>query len=106
MGIIKINCNKVYNTGADYKQSSEEISSYKEKLNEIYNGIEEAWNNDENVNFLASFRDHIDQLDDYISFLEETGENMKSVSIKHNDSELSFKKRMESSDLDEDEHEY
>ena len=43
MGIIKINCNKVYNTGTEYKQSSEEIKNYKEQLNEIYTGIEEAW---------------------------------------------------------------
>ncbi len=106
MGIIKINCNKVYNTGTEYKQSSEEIKNYKEQLNEIYTGIEEAWNNDENVNFLASFKDHINVLDEYINFLDETGDNMKNISIKHNDSELEFKKRMESSDLDEDEYEY
>ena len=106
MGIIKINCNKVYNTGDEYKKSSEEISNYKQQLNEIYTGIEEAWNNDENVNFLASFKDHIDKLDEYISFLDETGDNMKKVAIKHNDSELEFKRKMESSDLDEDEYEY
>ncbi len=106
MGEIKIDFEKVYNQGEKNKTSSEELKSIKSNMKSIEDGIKEAWNNDENVNFLASFKDHINVLDEYINFLDETGDNMKNISIKHNDSELEFKKRMERSDLDEDEYEY
>ena len=105
MGEIKIDFEKVYKQGDKYKKSSEELSSIKANLKEIEDGIKTAWNNDENVNFIAQFEDSINYLDDFITFLDGKGELLKKVSGFHEDSEKEFIKQMERSELD-NEHKY
>ena len=104
MGDIKINFEKVYNQGEKYKKASQEISSIKGNLKEIEDGIKEAWNNDENVNFIAQFDDSINYLDDFINFMDGKGELLKKMSGFHEDSEKEFINQMERSDLNEYKH--
>ena len=100
MGEIKINFEKVYNQGEQYKKSSTELSNIKSNLKEIEDGIKEAWNNGENVNFIAQFEDSINYLDDFINFLDGKGELLKKLSGFHEDSEKEFISQMERSELD------
>jgi len=104
MGEIKINFEKVYKQGEKYKKTSQEISNIKSNLKEIEDGIKEAWNNDENVNFIAQFEDSINYLDDFINFIDGKGELLKKMSGFHEDSEKEFINRMERSDLNEYKH--
>ena len=104
--MIKINCYKVNETGNKYKEDAEYLREIKTKMKEIKSGIKEAWNNSENVNFLASFEDHINSIDKYIDFLDDKGNILIDVSGKHNESERSFKKNVEEKVLNELEEEY
>ena len=101
MGEIKINFEKVYNQGEKYKKASSELSTLQSNLKEIEDGIKVAWNNDENVNFMAQFEDNINYLDDFITFLDGKGELLKKISGYHEESEKEFINQMERSDLDD-----
>ena len=102
MGEIKVDFEKVYNQGDKYKKSSEELKTIKANLQNIEEGIKVAWNNAENVNFIAQFEDTINYLDDFINFLEGKGELLKKMSGYHEDSEKEFINQMERSDLKND----
>jgi uncharacterized protein YukE len=99
MGEIKVNFEKVYNQGEKYKTSSEELKTIKANLQSIEEGIKEAWNNDENVNFIAQYEDCVNYLDEFINFLDGKGELLKKMSGFHEDSEKEFINQMERSDL-------
>ncbi len=104
MGEIKIDFEKVYNQGEKYKTSSEELKSIKSNMKSIEDGIKEAWNNDENVNFIAQFEDCVNYIDEFTGFLEGKGELLKKLSGYHQESENEFITQMERSDLNNDEH--
>lgn len=99
MGEIKIDFEKVYNQGEKYKKSSTELSNIKSNLQEIEDGIKAAWNNDENVNFIAQYEDSVNYLDNFIEFLDGKGDLLKKVSGYHEDSEKEFINQMERSEL-------
>jgi len=99
MGIIKIDFDKVYNQGEKYNNYSQDFRSYKDRLNEVKEGVKEAWASDENVNFLSLFENHINYMDNFINFVDDKGNLLKSTSKNHSDSEKEFKEQMERSDL-------
>ena len=99
MSKIKIDFEKVFKQGEKYNSSSEQLKKAKAELQNIDDGIKEAWNNDENVDFIARFEDDINYLDDFINFLEGKGELLKKVSGFHEDSEKEFISQMERSDI-------
>ena len=101
MGEIKIDFEKVYNQGEKYKKTSTELGTIKSNLKEIEDGIKVAWNNDENVNFMAQFEDSINYLDTFIAFLDGKGELLKKVSGYHEESEKEFINQMERSELND-----
>ena len=104
--MIKINCYKVNDTGKKYIDDSEYLRETKAKMKEIQDGLKEAWNNTENVNFLTSFEDHINKMDKYIDFLDRKGKVLVDISGKHNESEKSFKKNVEEKIINELEDQY
>ena len=75
-------------------------------MENIESGLKEAWNNTENVNFFASFEDHIKSMDKFVNFLDTKGNILVDISGKHNESESSFKKNVEKKIIDELEDEY
>lgn len=93
--MIKINCYKVNETGKKYKDDAEFFRETKLAMNNLYDGLKSAWNNTENVNFLASFRDHINNIDKFTDFMDNSGNVLVEISGKHNESESSFKKSVE-----------
>ena len=99
MSKIKIDFEKVYKQGEKYNSSSNTLKTLKANLQSIDDGIKEAWNNEENVDFVARFEDDINYLDDFVNFLEGKGELLKKVSGFHEDSEQEFINQMERSDI-------
>ena len=93
--MIKINCYKVNETGKKYKEDAEYLRETKDKMNSLYEGFKIAWNNTENVNFLTSFKDHINDIDKFVDFMDNNGNILVDVSGLHNESEVNFKKNVE-----------
>lgn len=99
MTVIKINCERVHKQGESYIDYSEQLKTTKSTLEEIGTGIREAWTSDENVNFLANFDDHVKYMDNFINFIDNKGQLLKTTSDKHDESEKEFINQMERSDL-------
>jgi len=93
--MIKINCYKVNETGKKYKEDAEYFRETKTQMNSLYDGFKAAWNNTENVNFLASFRDHINDIDKFADFMDNSGNILVEMSGRHNEAESNFKKNVE-----------
>ena len=99
MSKIKIDFEKVYNQGEKYKKSSDQLKTLQSELKNIEDGIKTAWNNAENVDFVATFEDDINYMDNFVNFLDGKGELLKKVSGFHEDSEKEFINQMERSEL-------
>ena len=99
MSKIKIDFEKVQDQGDKYKSSSEQLNTLQNNLKSIEDEIKAAWNNDENVDFIARFEDDINYLSDFSNFLDGKGELLKKVSGFHEDSEKEFINQMERSEM-------
>ena len=98
---ILIDCYKVFETGNKYSQNAENIEQNQTTLSEIAENIENAWKGADSHNFLVSFRNHIDEINDIIGFLDFKSDILKGVSSDHKTTDENFTLKMKRSDEDE-----
>ena len=98
---IKINCKRVYETGLKYNKEADLVRQEQEKLNNISEGIYNAWTGGDSNNFLVSFNEHIKALDEIIEFLENNANILKSNALEHSNIDTNFTNNMKRSDIDE-----
>ena len=99
--ILKINCKKVYESGDKYEREAAVITDIQKQLNEIAEGIHEAWGGEDGNNFQVSFNEHIKQLDEIIEFLGDESEILKGSALDHNTVDSNFNEKMKRKDTDE-----
>lgn len=98
---ILIDCYKVYETGDKYSQNAESIEQNQTTLSEIADNIESLWKGPDSHNFLVSFRNHIDEMNDIIGFLDFKSDILRGVSSDHRTTDENFTQKMKRSDEDE-----
>ena len=98
---LRINCKKVYETGVDYTNISEEIIKIQGNLKNSYQAIENNWSGVDSHNFLVSLDKHINDLEQIYSFLNYNGELLKKNALEHGTIDNNFATKMERSDLDD-----
>ena len=98
---IKINCKKVYDTAVFYGDSAQRISELKKELSTISSNVSNAWQGVDNNNFTVTFNNHIEQLNELVSFLESKSLLLKKISSLHNSVDNDFSNSMKRVDLNE-----
>ena len=100
---IKINCKKVYDSGMNYINVSEEIVNIQKRLDGISEKVHDILGGAPGNNFIVSFNKHIKDFDAVINFLGDNGTLLKRNALEHGNIDGIFATQMERSELDEQE---
>ncbi len=98
---LRINCKRVYETGVDYTNISEEITKIQEDLKKCHEEIENNWSGVDSHNFLVSFDKHITDLTQINKFLNFNADILKKNALEHSTIDNNFATKMERSELDD-----
>lgn len=99
---IKINCKRVYETGLNYNKEAEMVKQEQDKLNNISSEINNAWTGGDSHNFLVSFNEHIEALDEIIEFLDNNANILKRNALEHSNIDTNFTNDMKRSEIDDE----
>ena len=94
MANIKINYDKVNDTSLSYKIEAEEMIDIQNEMKDIFEKLNEAWKGKANSNFNKKFEVQIENLEYFITFLQNDGTFLDNISKRHGSSEDSFKEQM------------
>ncbi len=103
---IKINCKKVYLTGNKYNEEAEKIKNNQVKLKNIKENIAVIWSGIDSEQFQNRFLEHIDGLDDIVSFLNEEADILKGNATGHGTVDNDFRDKTKRSDILDDQYKY
>jgi len=98
---IIINTRKVYDNGVFYEEKQEETENIKTRLLKIADEISENYKGPDSHNFLVSFREHINNLNDVEEFLSDNSYTLKTNALQHGGEDNTFIAKVERSDIDE-----
>lgn len=99
--ILKINTQKVYDSGVYYQKKEEEVKSLKNRLLEVSNDISENYEGPDSHNFLVSFENHINDLEKIELFLDDNSQLLKGNSLDHGTEDNNFIEKVERSEINE-----
>ena len=99
--MIKVNCNKVYESGLFYSKKADEILNIQKRIDSISSDIFGILGGAAGNNFTVSFIKHIKALDAPINFLEDNSQLLKTTALQHGNADGIFVTQMERSELDE-----
>lgn len=98
--ILKINCQRVFDSGNLYVRKDEELVDLQNKLKNISKEIENAWEGPDSHNFVVSLNHHIENINLIIDFLSNNGDIMKQCAQRHNLIDDDMADGLERSDID------